>query len=179
MKAQQRQSKYANQHRQNITFQVNDQVLLSTSNLNTNDRARKLISKYIGPFRIKKVISDVVYELELPDTMIRRRIHPVFHISKLKKYNNADQQFPIRTNQQQNNIRPLPEILNDTGEEAWEVEKILDKRNRKVGRRVHIEYLVKWKGYPLHESTWEPIGNLKNAPDVVDAYEFENHANNN
>lgn len=174
--AQQQQSKYANKHRQNIIFQVNDQVLLSTSNLNTNDRARKLISKYIGPFRIKKVISDVVYELELPDTM--RRIHPVFHISKLKKYNNADQQFPIRTIHQQNNIRPLPEILNDTGEEAWEVEKILNKRTRKIGRRIQVEYLVKWVGYPQHEASWEPVMNLRNAPDVVDTFERELESSN-
>lgn len=171
--AQQQQSKYANQHRQHVTFQVNDQVLLSTSNLNTNDRARKLISKYIGPFRISKVISDVVYELQLPDNF---RIHPVFHISKLKPYRKADEQFPIRTIQQQNEIRPLPEIISTTGEQAWEVEQILDKRTY----RNSIQYLVKWKGYPLHESTWEPRNNLRNAPDILRAFEqqFNSTSNN-
>ncbi|WMV29327.1 hypothetical protein MTR67_022712 [Solanum verrucosum] len=43
----------------------------------------KLIPRYIGPYRIAKRIGNVAYELELPQELAV--VHPVFHISMLKK----------------------------------------------------------------------------------------------
>ncbi|WMV08269.1 hypothetical protein MTR67_001654 [Solanum verrucosum] len=40
--------------------------------------------RYIGPYRIYKRIGNVVYELELPQELAA--VHPVFHVSRLKKY---------------------------------------------------------------------------------------------
>jgi len=40
--------------------------------------------------------------------------------------------------------------------EDYVVEKVVDKRNVK-GK---IQYLLKWKGYPDEENTWEPVENL-------------------
>ena len=42
--------------------------------------------------------------------------------------------------------------VGDVGEEDYEVESILDQRG--AGRA--LEYLVKWKGWPAEDSTWEP-----------------------
>lgn len=42
--------------------------------------------------------------------------------------------------------------------ELYTVEEILDKR---VTRKGVVEYQVKWKDYPVDESTWEPFKNLK------------------
>ena len=39
----------------------------------------------------------------------------------------------------------------------YPIEKILDKR--KANNR--IEYKIKWEGYPIKQSTWEPIENLQ------------------
>lgn len=44
------------------------------------------------------------------------------------------------------------------GEDAFEVEKIIGKRT--FGRKKHIQYRVKWKGYPESESTWEFMQDL-------------------
>ncbi|WMV24936.1 hypothetical protein MTR67_018321 [Solanum verrucosum] len=43
----------------------------------------KLNPQYIGPYRISKRVGNVAYELELPQELAA--VHPVFHISMLKK----------------------------------------------------------------------------------------------
>ena len=62
---------------------------------------------------------------------------------------------------------PLPAILLPDGEE-WEVEKILDecKHYKKT------QYLVKWRGFPDHENSWEKESDLRNCKDLLE--EFRN-----
>ncbi|RPA70926.1 hypothetical protein BJ508DRAFT_198581, partial [Ascobolus immersus RN42] len=43
----------------------------------------------------------------------------------------------------------------------YEVEQIVKKRTH-YGV---IQYLVKWKGYPVEQATWEPRSSLDNAAD--------------
>uniref|UniRef100_A0A1S3X8M3 Tf2-1-like SH3-like domain-containing protein n=1 Tax=Nicotiana tabacum TaxID=4097 RepID=A0A1S3X8M3_TOBAC len=43
----------------------------------------KLSPHYIGPYRILRRIGQVAYELELPQELAA--VHPVFHVSMLKK----------------------------------------------------------------------------------------------
>jgi hypothetical protein len=61
-----------------------------------------------------------------------------------------------------------PVAKEDSGAPEWEVERILDHRT--VGRSKRVQYLVEWKGYPIHEATWEPIEHLDNALDTVIEY---------
>lgn len=56
-------------------------------------------------------------------------------------------------------VRPPPNAV--TGE--YEVEEVL--RKRRFGKT--LKYLVKWKRYPVEESTWEPARNLKNASKIL------------
>ena len=35
-----------------------------------------------------------------------------------------------------------------------------------------MQYLVKWKGYPNYENTWEPLSNLSNASDIIREYDM-------
>ena len=45
---------------------------------------RKLASGYIGPFKIRSRVGGVAYRLVLSPEL--SRIHPVFHVSMLRKY---------------------------------------------------------------------------------------------
>ena len=51
----------------------------------------------------------------------------------------------------------------------YNVEKILDRR--KVNDR--FEYKIKWEGYPMNQSTWEPLENLRTAMELVEEYDNE------
>jgi hypothetical protein len=52
--------------------------------------------------------------------------------------------------------KPDDEADDDVKTEDYIVEKVVDKRNVK-GK---TQYLLKWKGYPDEENTWEPVENL-------------------
>jgi hypothetical protein len=163
-KAQQRQAKYADRHRRAVTFKVGDQVLLSTAHLKllgSEKRTPKFTYKYLGPFKVKRVVNDNAYELDLPPQL---QIHPVLNIDRLKPYHDGRLAFPARP---QANPRPPPEVTLENGAALFEVESIIAKR----GEGARTKYLVKWLGYPHWESTWEPASALKNARDAIAEYE--------
>lgn len=152
--AQERQARYANARRRDVSFAVGDKVWLSTVNLPLKG-PRKLAPKWYGPCTIVQKIGSVAYSLSLPSAW---RIHPVFHVSLLKPYE-ASTQFP------RSMFRPPPDL--EYGDDIYEVEAVLDRRTSYPGndrrRTPVLEYLIKWAGYPAHESTWEPASNLEDA----------------
>jgi transposase InsO family protein len=173
LRAQQRQTHYANLKRRELLLVLGQSVLLSTEHLQLKDkdRTKKLMGKFIGPFRVKRIVSPVAYELDLPLNM---HIHPVFHVSKLKPLkSSSESDYPGRASAELS--RPPPELVNEDGDEVWEVERIVKERSTRRGRNgvMRTEYLVKWVGYPEWEMTWEPASNLSQAQDAIRAFKSQ------
>ena len=146
--AQENQRKYANQHRRDVQLEVGEKVWVSTENIRSNikEQIPKLTQKYMGPFEVKEVINPVNYKIDLPASL---KINPNIHISKLKQHH------PTTTIPHKNNhTRPTP-IVSHQGEEQYWIEKIIDKRMVRRGRKEVVEWLVKWEGFPVSEATWE------------------------
>jgi hypothetical protein len=62
-RAKERQERFANQSRRELTFKVGDQVLLSSKNIHPESQTgrpkKKLQARFLGPFTISKIISTV------------------------------------------------------------------------------------------------------------------------
>ncbi|KAG8714543.1 hypothetical protein FRC09_017513 [Ceratobasidium sp. 395] len=139
----------ANKHRRDALFKVDDLVYLSTKNIAIpKGRSRKLTPRYIGPYKIiREIVKGTTYEIDLPNDLKARGIHPAFHVSLLRKHVPLDdRQFPGRTFAQ----------VSLLGEEKgkWQVEKVETHQ----GRGPEAEFLIKWKS---GDRTWEPYGNIK------------------
>jgi hypothetical protein len=148
-KAKQRQKRYADRHRRSLSFEVGDQVLLSTANIDLRgqhgpDAKVKLLPRWVGPFTVLETIGPVAYKLKLPDDW---RIHPVFHVSLLK---------PYRTD---GRVQPPTPLLHE-GEVYFPIDRVLDHRITKKGRKQAHEYLIRWLGYGPEHVTWEPEENV-------------------
>ena len=160
-RAQEKQKQYADKRRRDVEFQVGDEVLLATKTLPVVVAAggsSKLGPLYCGPFEVIEKYR-TAYKLNLPPHM---KMHPVFHVSQLKLYRRP-------TDAARTYEKPGPVIV-DEGAEEFEVDEIINHRKRKRGRKTNIEYLIVWKGYPVHESTWESSENVANAPEKIADY---------
>jgi len=81
-----RMKKYVDRGRWEAQFSVGDMVFLRITGEQfqpAKGTTGKLTWKYEGPFRVKKKVGEVAYELELPHHMHMK--HPVFHVSQLKR----------------------------------------------------------------------------------------------
>ncbi|KAG6397757.1 hypothetical protein SASPL_144218 [Salvia splendens] len=85
-RAQHRMTVSANKRRRDVEYGVGDLVYLSFRPHRQatlfSARNRKLAPRYFGPFGIEARIGSTAYPLQLP---VSSRIHPVFHVSLLKR----------------------------------------------------------------------------------------------
>jgi hypothetical protein len=142
-KAKDDMTRYYNQRRTPApTFKPGDRVFLDASDIATTRPSRKLSHRNLGPFIVERAVSPSAYRLRLPHSM--SRLHPVFNVVKLTPA--TPDPIPGRRAQ------PPPPPVIVSGEEEYEVEKILDSRHR----RGKLQFKVRWKGYGMEEDSWEP-----------------------
>ena len=141
--AQAYQKKYADAKRRPASFQVGQEVWLSTANLPIEEGSKALRHRFRGPFKILELVGENAAKLDLPASWL---IHPVFHVSLLS---------PV-TAEPHHLRRPGARQAPERNRE-FIVDAIVSHRDGEHGR----EYEVRWLD---GSTTWEPADHLKNAP---------------
>jgi len=86
-RAQEEMKKYTDRKRGEVDiYKVGNLVMLSTKDLKyqmVGRRMEKLTKRFIGPYKIKKIVSLNTVELELPSTI---KIHLVVNVNRIHRY---------------------------------------------------------------------------------------------
>ena len=147
-----RQKSYANPRRRDVQFGVGDHVFLKISPMKGVMRfgkKGKLTPRYIGPFEILDRVGNVSYRLSLPPNF--GHVHPVFHISMLRKY------VPHSSH-----ILQTQEIEVDKDLSYEEVPvAIVDRQIRKLRNKEIAMVKVQWRNHEVEECTWESVQSMK------------------
>lgn len=162
--AQNRQKLAYDAGRRPQDFAVDQLVLLNSKHIKfKGSSCKKLMPKWIGPYKVVRRAGEQAYELQLPPAL--KALHNVFHTEKLQLWKTDGRYQP-----------PPPAVTVD-GELEWEVEQILMHRHTKWGKKdtargrtPKLEYLVKWTGYGAEQNSWEPVTGLTNCKEVLADY---------
>jgi hypothetical protein len=98
-------------------------------------------------------IGTMTYKLDFPASS---RVHPVFHVSCLKKV--IGDKIPV-----QNLFRELDK----EGKIILDLEAITDTRIFQLRNRSISEYLIKWRKLPAEDSTWEDETFIHKHPELI------------
>ena len=138
-------------------FVIGDKVFVKSDHICTTRPSKKLVEKYLGPFKIIAQAGTHLFTLRLPSSM--RAIHPVFHVSMLEP--STPNPFPARE------AIPEPPVILDREPEY----KILEILNSKIDkhRKCRLQYLVRLTGYEGtdEETSRLPASELGHASEVV------------
>ena len=150
--AHSRQKSYADNRKRNLEFEVGDWVYLKISPMKGVMRfgkKGKLSPRYVGPYEILKRVGKVAYELKLPIELAP--VHPVFHISMLKKCIGD----PV-------SILPLEGLGVNENLSYEEVPvEILDRQVKKLRNKEVAFVKVLWRNHLVEGATWEAEADMK------------------
>jgi hypothetical protein len=155
-KSQQHQITYANAHKITSDYQIDDQMWLSTKNIQIDRSSRKLDDKMIKSFKILKK-RDSSYKLDLSKEII---IHSIFHISLLRK---DSQDFVL------DQIISSSSSIIIEDEEKYDVNDIIDSRliNKTFNKR--LQYKIRWIEHSSNRK-WYSVENFDHAMKIVIDY---------
>lgn len=152
IRAQQRMKSQEDKHRSEREFQVGEHVYMKLqpyAQTSVAQRANKKLSfKFFGPYEILARIGKVAYKLKLP---AGSQIHPVLHVSQLKKCVPPSQ------------VHDSTFAFQFIGDECFVVQplQMLASRSiRRGGGRVD-QVQVNWTGLPPTLCTWESEAALR------------------
>ncbi|KAJ1288152.1 hypothetical protein BS78_02G068200 [Paspalum vaginatum] len=147
-RAQLRMKHQADKGRSEWSFQIRDYVYLKLqpyvqSSVATRSN-NKLCYKFFGPYEIVDKIGAVAYKLKLPPSSA---IHPVFHVSQLKKAPPMDQS--------------VSSALPDADLSTQIPLRVLQRRMVAHDEAAVTQGLIRWSGMPDDLATWEDLEPLQ------------------
>ena len=151
-------------HHTSDIYHVGDHVYLSTQNLTLpKGRARKLVPKYIGPYKVVKAHNKAsTVTLELPLALIAWQISTTFHMGLIQKFvANNDELFPKW------DAKSFYDFSQDN-EQGWLVEEITSHCWMSLKE---LEVEVRWT---LGDTTWELLASCKDL-EALDLFQWVAH----
>ncbi|KAK6121577.1 hypothetical protein DH2020_044681 [Rehmannia glutinosa] len=149
-----RQKSYADKRKNDLEFEVGDEVFLGLSprkGLINPKKGGKLSPRYVGPYKILQRIGKLAYRLELPAPYAG--MHDVFHVSRLKKYQPDPKHIITEL------LPPLMENLSYTERPI----RIIDQQIRQLRKREIPMVKVVWQNHNRDEdATWEMEEDIRN-----------------
>ncbi|KAH0644862.1 hypothetical protein KY284_032746 [Solanum tuberosum] len=150
--AQSRQKSYVDVRRRELEFEIGDWVYLKISSMNGVMRfgkKGKLSPQFVGPYQILKRIGKVAYELDFPNELAP--VHPVFHVSMLKKCIGD----PV-------SIIPLEGLGVDESLSYEEIfVEILDRQVKRLRNKEVAFVKVLWRNHLVEGATWAVEADMK------------------
>ena len=144
-RAQQKMKERANSKHREVHWSVGDFVYVKLHPYRQSSLARrvneKLSPRFYGPFKILQKIGPVAYKLELPDTAC---IHPIFHVSLLKKAVGSQAVSPS-----------IPTSLSANKELIVQPATVLGIRPSIGPGAAGTKVLIHWHDLPVCEDSWE------------------------
>ncbi|XP_050229269.1 uncharacterized protein LOC126678413 [Mercurialis annua] len=147
-----RQKSYADPKRRDLEFQVGDFVFIKVSPMKGVIRfgkKGKLAPRYVGPYEIVERVGAVAYKLALPADM--SQVHPVFHISMLRKYISDPSHI----------IQSQSVEVNEELSYEEEPMQIIDTQVRKLRTKEIPMVKVLWRNHSVEECTWETESDMR------------------
>lgn len=153
-----KQTHDANHRRRPCPFKEGDLCYLSTKNISfPKGLVRKLIPKYIGPYKIVQDFGNHSFKIDLPRHLKQRGVHDVFHASCLRIHiPNDDRLFPGRLDTQLGGL--------DAPDGEWAVEKV----EGHVGSKDNAVFKIKWKSGDV---TWMPYYQIEHLNALAQYFE--------
>ena len=106
----------------------------------------KINMKKIGPCKVIMKFGANTYEIELLDGV---KISPIFNVADLYPYK-AEEAGVKEEHKEVQWKKKMPVVVEP------QMEIIIDERvSKKTRRKEYFEYLVKWKGHPVEDASWE------------------------
>ncbi|XP_070056680.1 uncharacterized protein [Nicotiana tomentosiformis] len=142
--AQSIQKSYADQKARDVSFMVGENVLFKVSPMKGIMRfgkKGKLSPRFIGSFEVLRRVGEVAYELSLPPSL--SAVHPVFHVSMLRRYHvDLSHVLDFITIQQDESL----------GYEEEPVAIVARQDHQLRSKRISM-VKVQWRGQPVEKAT--------------------------
>lgn len=149
--AQNRMKRYADMKRVERVFQTGYLVYLKMAPYRLAAfgfrGALKLHNKYYGPFLVIQKVGKAAYKLQFPDDV---KIHPVFHVSQLKKHIGSK-------------AIPSPHLpmVNSYGTVKTGPAAVLQVRQVPRNNLPVVQWFIQWENLSPDEATWEDADFIK------------------